>query len=177
MADSVGAGFPTTGIQRGHIFFDLDTQLPYVFIGGNAADVANWLVLNIGALVIPPIVQRWHWQASGFEVSTPNDTPTGATEMFFVMPSDGRLVKWGIVIGSVSAPFTTNFRLVADPFVTFAPFEFLAFNPGDDNMKLEATFSRSVLAGDVIMVNEFNVYNPANTQVRLSGYIDFLPNV
>lgn len=34
MADSVGSGFPTTGIQVGHIFCDLDERSLWKYIGG-----------------------------------------------------------------------------------------------------------------------------------------------
>ena len=50
MSDSVGAGFPTTGIQRGHTFFDLDTRELYVLTGADPRIADNWEVVQVGAV-------------------------------------------------------------------------------------------------------------------------------
>jgi hypothetical protein len=48
MADSVGNGFPRTGIQEGHLHFRLDENALYMYIGGNPAVDTNWvLVANL----------------------------------------------------------------------------------------------------------------------------------
>ena len=42
MADSVGAGFPRTSIQEGHLHFNLNMNILYVYNGGDPYNDANW---------------------------------------------------------------------------------------------------------------------------------------
>ena len=43
MADSVGSGFPTSGINIGHETYNKDTGIAYVYIGGTPALPSSWL--------------------------------------------------------------------------------------------------------------------------------------
>lgn len=46
MGDSVGNGFPQTGMQEGHIHHRLDEDTAYLYIGNGAIDV-NWIPISI----------------------------------------------------------------------------------------------------------------------------------
>jgi len=46
MADSVGIGFPSSNIQKGHIFHDLDEGSTWVFLDGPPRLASSWRLLN-----------------------------------------------------------------------------------------------------------------------------------
>ena len=65
MADSVGAGFPSTGIQKGHLFHDLDNSTLWVFLGGTSPQsVANWKLLD-GVVTAQPDTSLWGLSQAG----------------------------------------------------------------------------------------------------------------
>lgn len=65
MADSVGAGFPSTGIQKGHLFHDLDNSTLWEFLGGTPPQaVANWKLLD-GVLTAQPDTSLWGLSQAG----------------------------------------------------------------------------------------------------------------
>jgi hypothetical protein len=64
MADSVGIGFPTSGIQKGHTFFDLDEQSEWVYLGGDPKSVASWR-LKSGVFNNDPDTSAWGLSQAG----------------------------------------------------------------------------------------------------------------
>jgi hypothetical protein len=58
MADSVGSGFPTTGINKGHVFYDLDERALYRYIGGNPTLSSSWILMN-GQFITHPDTTLW----------------------------------------------------------------------------------------------------------------------
>lgn len=56
--NSVGKGFPTTNIQKGHSFYDLDEGSIWVFLGGDPREPASWKLLN-GIFVTNPDTSEW----------------------------------------------------------------------------------------------------------------------
>lgn len=46
MANSTGVGFPTTNLQKGHTFHDLDEGSTYIFIGGDPRLQSSWRLVN-----------------------------------------------------------------------------------------------------------------------------------
>jgi hypothetical protein len=64
MADSVGSGFPSTGIQKGHTFFDLDEQSLWMYIGGIPRLVSSWKLLS-GVFSSDPDTSLWGMSQAG----------------------------------------------------------------------------------------------------------------
>ena len=68
MADSVGGtGFPTSGIQKGHLYYDVVDQALWMYISGVPALVSSWRLIS-GRLSIQPDTSLWgaaqagaHW--------------------------------------------------------------------------------------------------------------------
>ena len=58
MADSVGGGFPTTGIQKGHTFFDIDEGSTWIYLGGIPRLVSSWKLVD-GNLLTQPDTSLW----------------------------------------------------------------------------------------------------------------------
>jgi len=46
MANSVGVGFPSTNLQKGHTFHDLDEGATYIFLGGPPRLASSWRLVN-----------------------------------------------------------------------------------------------------------------------------------
>lgn len=46
MADSIGSGFPNTGINKGHLFFDQDEGALWEYINGPPRIVSSWKLLS-----------------------------------------------------------------------------------------------------------------------------------
>lgn len=64
MADSVGKGFPTTSLQRGHIFCDLDDMSYWKYISGDPRLVSSWVLVN-GVLQTQPDTSLWGVNQAG----------------------------------------------------------------------------------------------------------------
>ena len=64
MADSVGSGFPSTGINKGHTFYDIDEGSTWVYIGGIPRLVSSWRLIN-GIFVSDPDTSTWGEIQSG----------------------------------------------------------------------------------------------------------------
>jgi hypothetical protein len=58
VADSVGVGFPTSNLQKGHTFFDLDDQSEWLYLGGDPKSVASWRLKN-GVFGSDPDTSLW----------------------------------------------------------------------------------------------------------------------
>lgn len=59
MADSSGAGFPTTNIQRGHLFFDQDDRAMYMYIDGPPILPSSWKLLSGVFESNPDTISTW----------------------------------------------------------------------------------------------------------------------
>lgn len=64
MANSVGKGFPTTNLQVGHIFCDIDDLTLWQYLGGNPLSVVNWR-LTQGQVSTHPDTSLWGIAQSG----------------------------------------------------------------------------------------------------------------
>jgi len=64
MADSIGSGFPTTGINKGHIFFDVDEDALWVYVSGPARLVTSWKLLS-GRFATDPSTVGWGTNQAG----------------------------------------------------------------------------------------------------------------
>jgi len=64
MADSTGVGFPTTNLQLGHVFHDLDEHAQYKFVGGDPRVASSWVVIN-GAFNVQPDTSLWGTKQAG----------------------------------------------------------------------------------------------------------------
>lgn len=78
MANSTGIGFPTTNIQKGHTFHDLDENATYVYINGDPRLQSSWRLVN-GIFSNDPDTTLWGNNQSG--------------AMWFNL-SQGRLKSW-----------------------------------------------------------------------------------
>lgn len=58
MADSVGSGFPSTGINKGHIFYDFDESSMWMYLGGIPKLASSWVLLY-GRLTTQPDTTLW----------------------------------------------------------------------------------------------------------------------
>lgn len=58
MADSVGSGFPTSGINRGHTFYDLDEESQWEYVGGPPTLSTSWKLLS-GKFSTDPDTTGW----------------------------------------------------------------------------------------------------------------------
>lgn len=58
MADSVGSGFPSTGIQKGHIFYDLDEQSLWQYMDGVPRLASSWKLIG-GNFSSDPDISSW----------------------------------------------------------------------------------------------------------------------
>ncbi len=77
MANSVGKGFPSTNLQIGHIFTDLDENAYWKYIGGDPKQVSSWLLLN-GKFGVQPDTSQWgSAQAGAIWFYTPEKTYFG----------------------------------------------------------------------------------------------------
>ena len=64
MANSVGGGFPTTNLQIGHIFCDIDDLTLWKFIGGDPQSVTSWVLIN-GQVGSHPDTSQWGLAQAG----------------------------------------------------------------------------------------------------------------
>lgn len=64
MANSVGKGFPTTNLQVGHIFCDIDDLTLWQYLGGNPLSVVNWR-LTQGQVNTHPETTLWGLPQAG----------------------------------------------------------------------------------------------------------------
>lgn len=64
MANSTGVGFPTTNLQKGHTFHDLDDGSTYIFIGGDPRLQSSWRLVN-GVFGSQPDTSQWGLQQAG----------------------------------------------------------------------------------------------------------------
>lgn len=64
MANSVGKGFPTTNLQVGHIFCDIDDLTLWQYLGGNPLSVVNWR-LTQGQVSTHPDTTLWGLPQAG----------------------------------------------------------------------------------------------------------------
>jgi len=64
MSNSVGIGFPSTNLQKGHIFHDLDEGATYIFIGGPPRLASSWRLLN-GIFTNDPDTSLWGSEQTG----------------------------------------------------------------------------------------------------------------
>ncbi len=55
---SVGIGFPSSNIQKGHLFYDLDESSIWVYLGGDPKVVTSWRLLN-GIFSQNPDTTQW----------------------------------------------------------------------------------------------------------------------
>jgi hypothetical protein len=77
MADSVGSGFPSTGINKGHTFYDLDEQALWMYIGGIPRLASSWKLIS-GKFNIQPDTSLWGLDQAGAQwVLVPNKTYYG----------------------------------------------------------------------------------------------------
>jgi hypothetical protein len=58
MADTVGGGFPSSGIQKGGIHFDVDDSTLWEFLGGPATLITSWKLLS-GIFTNNPDTSEW----------------------------------------------------------------------------------------------------------------------
>jgi hypothetical protein len=58
MADSVGSGFPSTGINKGHVFYDFDESSVWLYLGGIPRLASSWVMLY-GRLSVQPDTSLW----------------------------------------------------------------------------------------------------------------------
>ena len=78
MADSVGSGFPSTGINKGHIFYDFDQSSMWMYLGGIPRLASSWEMLY-GRLDGQPDTSLW------------GQAQTGA---LWSLVSDGKYYGW-----------------------------------------------------------------------------------
>lgn len=64
MADSVGKGFPTTRLQIGHIFCNIDDLTLWEYLGGVPASVASWKLIQ-GQVGTQPDTSLWGLPQAG----------------------------------------------------------------------------------------------------------------
>lgn len=64
MANSVGVGFPSTNLQKGHTFHDLDEGSTWVFLGGPPRLASSWRLLN-GIFPNDPDTSLWGTNQAG----------------------------------------------------------------------------------------------------------------
>lgn len=81
MADTVGGGFPTSGVQKGSTFFDIDDSTTWIYLGGPPRLVSSWKLLN-GIFTTNPDTTLWGqpqrgaiwWNSSEGKLQTWNGT-------------------------------------------------------------------------------------------------------
>lgn len=64
MADSIGKGFPTTNLQIGHIFCDIDDLTLWKYIGGPTSVVTSWVLIG-GQVNVQPDTSLWGANQAG----------------------------------------------------------------------------------------------------------------
>lgn len=64
MANSIGKGFPTTNLQIGHIFADLDENAYWKYIGGDPKLITSWTLVN-GTFSVQPDTTLWGMNQAG----------------------------------------------------------------------------------------------------------------
>lgn len=64
MANSSGIGFPTTNLQKGHTFHDIDEGATYIFIDGDPRLQSSWRLVN-GIFSGDPDTSQWGLQQKG----------------------------------------------------------------------------------------------------------------
>jgi hypothetical protein len=64
MADSIGRGFPTSGINAGHIFFNAESESLWAYIGGNPRVSSSWKLL-LGSFETDPDTSTWGVNQAG----------------------------------------------------------------------------------------------------------------
>lgn len=58
MADSAGNGFPSTGIEKGHLFYDIGDKTLWEYLGGIPQLASSWKLLN-GDVTSQPDTSLW----------------------------------------------------------------------------------------------------------------------
>lgn len=64
MANSTGKGFPSTNLQVGHLFADIDDNTLWRFIGGDPRLVTSWVLIN-GNVNTQPDTSQWGLNQAG----------------------------------------------------------------------------------------------------------------
>jgi len=64
MSQSVGIGFPSTNLQIGHTFFDLDDKSSWIFLGGDPKQASSWRLTN-GTFGSDPDTSTWGSNQAG----------------------------------------------------------------------------------------------------------------
>jgi hypothetical protein len=64
MADSAGSGFPTTNLEKGHLFYDIDDNILYMYIGGDPKLRSSWKLIS-GSFNGDPDTSSWGDVQSG----------------------------------------------------------------------------------------------------------------
>lgn len=172
MADSVGNGFPITNLNVGWTHYYISRRILYVWNGGDPADESTWSEIGgSSASVIGE--QRWPWYLSGADVSVGSGV---SGELEFIIPSDGIITGWGVIVGSVPTPVEFDIELRDDPFGGADPIDIITLPISSTQLVEERNISFVVSAGDVIGIFEDTTLNPAVLDLKISGYIDFTPS-
>lgn len=176
MADSVGNGFPVTNLNVGWAHYYISRQTLYVWNGGDPADESTWSEIGGsgeggGSGVVG--VQRWYWSMIGTELSV----DFGAFgEKDFIVPADGTITKWGVIIGNASLVENADMEIHRNPFGDDELIDSETILSGAQQFVFERTVLQVVLAGDVIAVYHQNTLDPTNHEEKLSGYVEFTPS-
>jgi len=175
VADSIGGPrFPRTGIQEGHLHFDKNNNILYVYNGGDPSVDSNWSEVGGSGASVGSSggVQRWPFHFIGFEMSVTG----GGAQAYFVAPAAGTITRWGLIVGSSSLPEDTIMQFYFDPFSAFTLVDSVTLLTGANNVKTERVISSVVAVGDVVAVIMANSYNPADNNVAFDGFVEFTPN-
>lgn len=178
MADSVGGPvLPRSGIQEGHLHFDKDNNVLYVYSGGNPATGSNWSVVNTGSSSGSSGssgLQRWSFHITGNDISTGLGVNNG--QFYFVAPVAGTFTKWATIVGTNAAPENISMQLYFDPFVAFTLLGSFTIPQGSSNLKTERVISKVMVAGQIILVFVANTLSPAVQAFMIDGFVDFTPS-
>lgn len=175
MADSVGSSvFPRTGIQEGHLHFNKDANTLHVYNGGDPSNIVNWSeVGGSGSAIASSSIQRWPFHMTGTEMSVGFGV-SGEVEV--IIPVDGTITKWGVIIGTVPTPVEFDIELIDDPFGGSDPIDIITIPISSTQLITENVLSFVVTANQVIGVFQITTFNPAVHDVKISGYIEFTPS-
>lgn len=174
MADSIGGPiFPRTGIQEGHLHFDKENNILWVYNGGLASDITNWSIVG-GNGSVGGGFQRWPWKITGTEMSIGFGVQG---EQEFIVPASGTITGWAVIIGSASpTPVEFDVVLTNDPFGGADTIDTITVPISSLEFISERGLSFAVVEGGVLSVLQQTQFDPAVHDVKMSGYIDFTPS-
>lgn len=172
MADSVGIGFPRKGMQLGHLFYDYDDNTLYMFLGGDPTDANQWRAISQPSGGAGNLDYIFSTKFIGAEIST---ALGNFGESFYIIPADGTLTSWSVILGNTAVTADVDVELVNDPFGADDVIDTVTLLNGLNQQVFTRNLDVAITAGTMIMVRIPTAMDPAEQEVKISVQVTLRP--